>query len=295
LSFFEIIFYYLLYCLFLIASFLKVSYIFHHKPIRYLTYMRKTNMKHTKIIVMTAAALLANITLAQAGEPGCTTCYQKIVTPPVYRSVNETVMVRPAQTIAHQTPAQFQTMHERVVVRPAQTYAREIPPQMGVVNETIMVRPAQTIARQTPAQMGSVAEQVMVSPARKEWQVTVDAHGRKIGCWVNIPAQYAVQHRTVVVRPAQVHHEVIPAAYETRSRQVGVRPAQVVHETTPAVYGTQARTVMVRPAQVHHQVIPAAYATRQRVEMVAPASASWQPIDGRRHGGHHSGGYHKNW
>jgi hypothetical protein len=42
-------------------------------------------------------------------------------------------------------------------------------------------------------------------------------------------------------------------------------------------------------------VIPAAYTTRQRVEMVAPASASWQPIDGRRHGGHQNGGYYKNW
>jgi hypothetical protein len=183
------------------------------------------------------AMLMAVATPAFAGGQGCATCYQKVVTPPVYRTVNETVQVRPAQTIAHVTPAQYGTVHEKVVVRPGHTIARTIPAEHGVV-----------------------AEKVMVSPARKEWQVTVDAHGRKIGCWVHVPAQYAVRHHTVVTRPAAV-----------------------VHEHVAPVYGVRAHTVVTRPAQVHHQVIPAEYATRQRHEMVAPPTASWQPIGGHRY------------
>jgi hypothetical protein len=101
----------------------------------------------------------------------------------------------------------------------------------------------------------------MVSPARKEWQIKRDTHGREIGCWVKIPAQYATHHRTIVVQPARVVHDVIPAQY-----------------------GMQARHVLVRPAQVHHQVIPAEYGLRHRTEMVAPATAGWQPIS---HGRHH--------
>ncbi|MFM9973588.1 MAG: hypothetical protein ACKVON_03325 [Beijerinckiaceae bacterium] len=195
-------------------------------------------MNRIVMITVAASALLASVTLAQAGGRGCETCYEKVVTPPLYRNVTETVQVRPAHAIAHRTPAEYQTVHERVVLRHAQT-----------------------IARQIPAELGTVAQQVMVSPARKEWQVSIDHHGRQIGCWIVIPAQYSVQHRTVVIRPAQI-----------------------VHETIPAVYGTQPRHVLVRPAQVHHQVIPAEYATRQRVEQVAPATARWQPIDGpRRH------------
>jgi hypothetical protein len=186
---------------------------------------------------LTVLALGATVVSAEAGG-GCKTCYEKVVTPPVYRTSAETVLVRPAQTVAHTTPAEYGTVHDKV-----------------------MVRPAQTVARHIPAVMGSVAETVMVSPARKEWQVTVDAHGRKIGCWVKIPAQYATQHRTVVVRPAGVVHDVIPAQY-----------------------GVQARTVMTRPAQVHHQVIPAEYGVRHRTEMVSPGTASWQPIG--RHGYH---------
>ena len=191
--------------------------------------------------LLSAVALLSSAGLAQAWEQGCQTCYQKVVSPAQYRSVAETVQVRPAQTIAHTTPAEFGTVRERVVVRPAQTIAREI-----------------------PAQLGSVSEQVMVSPARKEWQVIHDAHGREIGCWVKIPAQYAVQHRTVVVRPAQLVHETIPAVYEDRARHV-----------------------LVRPAQVHHEVIPAQFATRHRTEQVAPATASWQPIASPRRSYHH--------
>jgi hypothetical protein len=182
-------------------------------------------------------ALGASVVSAEAGG-GCKTCYEKVVTPPVYRTSAETVLVRPAQTVAHTTPAEYGTVHEKV-----------------------MVRPAQTVARHMPAVMSTVAETVMVSPASKVWQVTVDAHGRKVGCWVKVPAQYATQHRTVVVRPAGVVHDVIPAQY-----------------------GVQARTVMTRPAQVHHQVIPAEYGVRHRTEMVSPGTASWQPIG--RHGYH---------
>ena len=177
--------------------------------------------------------LIAGLGAAQAGGSGCADCYEKVVTPPQYATRAETVMVRPARSYAHVSPAQYGVVHEQVMVRPATTYARAIPAQTAVV-----------------------AEKVMVSPARREWQVTVDAYGRKIGCWVTVPAQYAVQHRHVVVRPERV-----------------------VHETVPAEYGVQARKVMVRPPQVHHQVVPAEYATQHRVEMVAPATASWQPLN----------------
>jgi hypothetical protein len=185
-----------------------------------------------------AAMLLASLGAAQAGGQGCATCYEKVVHPPQYATRHETVMVRPQQTIAHAMPPEYATLHEKVMVRPSRTYARVIPAETSVV-----------------------AEKVLVAPARKEWQVTVDAHGRKIGCWVDVPAQYAVRHRHVTVRPEQI-----------------------IHETVPAEYGVQARQVMVRPPQVHHQVIPAQYATQTRVEQVAPATASWRPVGAQGHG-----------
>lgn len=186
-------------------------------------------------LTLSAVVVAASAVSAQAGG-GCKTCFQRVEHPPVYRTVAEPVLVRPAQAVAHTTPAEY-----------------------GLVHEKVLLRPAQTVAHHIPAVTQTVAETVMVSPARKEWQVRRDAYGREIGCWVKIPAQYATHHRTVVVRPAGVTHEVIPA-----------------------VYGARARHVMVRPAQVHHQVIPAEYGVRHRTEMVQPATASWQPIGYRR-------------
>jgi hypothetical protein len=195
-----------------------------------------------RTLSLSAVVLASSAVAAQAGGHGCRNCYQKVVHPAQYHTVAEKVLVRPAQTVAHTTPAEY-----------------------GVVHEKVMVRPAQTVARHIPAVMSTVAETVMVSPGRKEWQVTRDAHGREIGCWVKIPAQYATQHRTVVVRPAQTVHEVIPAAY-----------------------ASQARHFMVRPAQVHHQIVPAEYGVRHRTEMVAPPTASWQPVGLHRgHFKHH--------
>lgn len=86
----------------------------------------------------------------------------------------------------------------------------------------VVVRPAQTIVRTIAAEYRDVAEQVMVAPARKAWQVTLDGHGRRVGCWVMVPAQYSVQHRQVLVRPPQMVYEQIPALYAPRKRTVVV-------------------------------------------------------------------------
>ncbi len=49
----------------------------------------------------------------------------------------------------------------------------------------------------------------MVHPARKVWQVTRDGWGREVGCWVTVPAQYATQHRQVMVSEERVVYDTI--------------------------------------------------------------------------------------
>ncbi len=120
------------------------------------------------------------------------------------------------------TPAEYGTVSEQVMVSPERRIPRYVPGVYDTVHEKVMVRPERAIAHHVPAQVQTVAEKVMVAPARKVWQVTRGPHGEPIGCWVEIPAQYAVQHRQVVVREASVRHEVIPAEYAVRARKVMV-------------------------------------------------------------------------
>src|SRR5829696_8386302 len=138
--------------------------------------LRERFMRVRSIVLPAVVGLSALASPALAG--GCVNCYRHVVTPPVYGSVAEEVMVRAPRTVAHAIPGEY----------------------------------------------GSVAETVLVSPPRKVWQVTRGPHGQAIGCWVVIPAQFAVRHRTVEVRAPQVVHETIPAAYATHHRTVMVEP-----------------------------------------------------------------------
>lgn len=172
-----------------------------------------------------AGSLLLAAPAALAGG-GCSgsSCYRLVSTPPVYGTVNETFVTRPARTFSRVIPAEYQTVTEEVVLQPA----RQIPHHI-------------------PAQYSTVSEKVLISAASRRWEVSRDAYGNTTGCWVDVPARYGYQQRTVQVSPASVEYETVPAVYGQRSRRVMVSATQVVHETVPAVYETRQRQVLVQP------------------------------------------------
>ena len=96
------------------------------------------------------------------------------------------------------------------------------PPVSRAVSERVMLHPRHSVARTILPRYDTIAEKVLVASARNVWQVTRGPRGEAIGCWVTIPAQYAIRHRSVMVRPAQVVAEAIPAATITRNRSVVV-------------------------------------------------------------------------
>lgn len=176
-----------------------------------------------------SAALLAGIGAAQAGGCRGSACYNLVTAPPVYGTVDETVQVRPPQVQHRVVPAEYET-----------------------VVDTVMIAPERRIPHYRAASYETVTEKVMISAPSRRWQVTRDAYGNTVGCWVEVPAQYGYQ-----------------------SRRVEVAPASVSYETVPAVYGQRPRKVMVRPTEVLREEIPAAYETRQRQVLVSPGSQYW--------------------
>lgn len=171
-----------------------------------------------------ATVLLLGASAAQAGGCRGSACYNLVNTPPVYGSIDETYQVRPAQTQHRVVPAEYETVTDSVMIAPE----RRIPHHRAAVYET-------------------VTEKVLVSSASRRWEVTRDAYGNMVGCWVDVPARYGYQSRRVEVSPATVDYETVPAVYTQRQRKVMVRPTQVVREEIPAVYETRQRQVMVSP------------------------------------------------
>lgn len=189
-------------------------------------------MKHVLQSTFLLAALAAS-PAALASDYGCDgDCYRKVHLPPVYESVPELYVARQGHTVS-----------------------RYVPPSYGTVTEPLVTRPARTVARVTPASFSVVTEKVQVTPARREWQVSYDAAGREIGCWVDVPATYALRKRRVMVRPEQVTYVTVP-------EQVALVP----------------RTVMTHPARVVKGRVPTVYETRYRDVQVAPAREAWEPL-----------------
>jgi hypothetical protein len=101
-----------------------------------------------------------------------------------------------------------------------------LPPVYGTVSERVLVSPPRTYDIVTPAEYRTVDETIVVAPARREWQVTRDAYGQRVGCWVDVPARYAVRQRTVMVRPATSVPYTHYPIYGTREHTVLVEPAR---------------------------------------------------------------------
>lgn len=168
--------------------------------------------------------LLLGAGAAQAGGCHGSACYNLVNTPPVYGTVDETYQVQPPQVQRRVVPAEYDT-----------------------VTDTVMIAPARQIPHHRAAVYDTVTEKVLISPATRRWEVTRDAWGRTVGCWVDVPAQYGYQSRRVEVSPATVEYETVPAVYTQRQRKVMVRPTEVVREEIPAVYETRQRQVLVSP------------------------------------------------
>ena len=175
------------------------------------------------------ALLLSGVSQAQAGG-GCrgSACYTLVNTPPVYGTVAETFVARPAQTEHEVVPARYE-----------------------FVTENVMIQPERSVPRHIPAQYSVVTEKVMVSPGGKRWEVTTDAYGRTTGCWVYDKPRFAYRQKTVEVSPASVAYDTVPAVYTQRQRKIMVEPTRVVRHEIPAVYETRHRKVLVSPGSSH--------------------------------------------
>lgn len=139
-----------------------------------------------------AAAFVAMMltTAAQAGCAGAE-CYRHVSTPPVYGSVSERVLVRPAETVYRTTPPIYDTVAEQVLVEPGRRVWQtrhdphgglvgcwvDIPPRYATRHRRVLVQPGASIPETIPAEYASVHRRVLVEPARSGWVPAPEAGG----------------------------------------------------------------------------------------------------------------------
>jgi len=184
------------------------------------------------------------------------TCYRKVVTPAVYRTITERVMVQPAACTQHRTP-----------------------PSYGVTAREVVVKHAIQIAHTRPAVYGRVQETRMVRPARTRWTRS-RCYGADYRCAVTTPAKYRTHAKRVMIKPRSAWVETRPAVKRVVQQRVMLHPGSVRQVCKPAVYRTQTRQVVVHSASVQWVPVanpapavayhPARYSDAPRMSYKAP-------------------------
>lgn len=189
------------------------------------------------IAVLGAASVFAVAAGADADargkRRGCcqtTTCYQKVMTPPVYKTVMVKVMVQPQRCTLVATPPVYRTEQQHVVVEPARQVVHSQPAVYGRVQETVQVRAGYT---------------------RWKRKRSRGCCGVEYRCAVTVPPKFATRTRRVEVQPATHWVETKPAVMGVVNRQVMVSPGTSRRVCQPAVYQMVPKQVMVSPATVH--------------------------------------------
>ncbi|GJE70853.1 hypothetical protein [Methylorubrum podarium] len=134
-----------------------------------------------------AVAACAVVTLAAPAQAGgnCVSaeCYRRVVTPPVYDTVAERVLVQPPRTVYRTTPPVYDTVSERVLVAPGgrrwetrvDAYGQLVgcwvttPPRYAVQTRRVLVRPPEAIPHTLPPVYATTQRRVLVQPARAAW------------------------------------------------------------------------------------------------------------------------------
>lgn len=170
-------------------------------------------------------ALAALATLALVGETAAggraVACYEEVVRPATYRTIEETVLVRPARSYMVVHPAVHAVRHRLVEIEPERVEERIVPAVVKTVHRKIKVKPAGTV-----------------------WEYR-HVKGKRILCEVERPAVVKTIAETIVVKPERIKRVVIAARYEKIAETVVIKPERHQTVTEPAEYAVVRKRVLV--------------------------------------------------
>ncbi len=155
----------------------------HHEPAMYGTRAKVVQVAPAKVHYSVTAPVYQTVHQNVVVQPGSYRWEHKhglfghdklckVYTPAVTQTVARTVMVAPAQKVAHVTPASYRTVTQPVLLRPAATRHVYQPPVHDFVSTPVVVRPATQQVVTHPAVVGVEHSNVLVQQGGHSWQRT---------------------------------------------------------------------------------------------------------------------------
>ncbi len=228
-------------------------------------------------------------------------CYARVLTPVKYDVKTERVLEKAADEKITIIPATYTTAQEKVLVKEKSTTLKVIPATYKTVQEKILVSPEKEVLVKVPAKYKTVEEKILVKPAYTTWKrgvnpitglgtpytkVTKDGqvvskHDQTTGeimCLVEVPAEYKIVTKKVLVAQETVERKVLPAKYKTVSKRVVATPATTKEVVIPAQYKTITVKKVQTPAKTVKTKVPAVYKTIEKRVVASQPVLEWREI-----------------
>jgi hypothetical protein len=148
-------------------------------------------------------------------------------------------------------PAQYKKEDVRVMKTASYDNIEVEPAAYEWVEEKVLIKEASKKVVEVPAEFETVTEKVLVAPATTVWKAgrgpvqRIDNSTGEIMCLVEIPAKYKTVTRKVIKTPATTKEVEIPAEYAVQRVSKLVKPAQERRIKVEPTYETFSKTVLV--------------------------------------------------
>jgi outer membrane murein-binding lipoprotein Lpp len=233
------------------------------------------------------SAVVENQLFPPNAQPGH--CYSRVLTPAIYETKSERVLVKPETETVSIVPSQYKDATERLLVKEESTKIVAVPATYKTVSERVEVKPAHTHLKTVAATYKTVSERVIDKPAHTAWkrgagfqssalETRIDNGTGEIMCLVEVPATYKTIKKTVIDTPAQTLEEHHKAEYKVIQKRVVSTPATTKTIVIPAVYKEVSVKRLVSAEKEARTTIPAVYKTVTSKEKVGDEQLMWAEV-----------------
>lgn len=142
----------------------------------------------------------------------------------------------------HTVPASYELKTQKVLVSEARTDTVEVPATYKTTVKTVAITAASEKTVEVPAVYKTVKEKVLVKPAHRAWKrgsgpiQKIDKVTGEIMCLVDVPAEYKIVTKRLIVSAATTKLITIPAKTKTITDKVLLAAATTKTVTIPAKY-----------------------------------------------------------
>ena len=209
-------------------------------------------------------------TLPPNPEPG--KCYIRNVTPEIYETREQRVVVRPAYKHFEKVPAEYKIVEERVLIKPAHKQLVVVPAEFKTVTREIEVEPPFTEFTVIPPRFGVQLDSVEIRPKIGRWEYQAspencpseDPRDCMVLRYVEHPAEFKIFQKNTVEQEATFARTQRSRQTVTVTVQELVRDAYTEVTEVPAEFGAVTRRELLRDETVREVEAPAEY----RVETI---------------------------